>query len=430
MTDVRLESALARLAPHVDDVPAWDDVVRRARTGSRPPWKLAAVVVAVLVTGGLVAGALAEGLLNGSLDRLSAWVGDQPGEPAPEQQAVFDRENRASYAHFPSGTRVGRLLNFELRGRRHDLLGFRDGQNLCLRILPSVFPHATAVPECVPQQQLVRLGKPVAIIGGYIGVGDPGVTILYGLAADTVQRIDVRMDDEVLGPATVSNNAFLIALADDRDRTVEWPTVVLRASGANGSADFQMRTGPMFPSGSPEDLPGPDHVERVLDSGSIGWLERGEPRGEPFRWPYGEPKRIIHSRMLTPDPESSFRLAIAYGEDDDWRANGRWYCLAWLWPLIPDSWSRGCARADTIDSGLMMEGAWPSAGQEFPHWVGLASDQVARIEIFYRDGSIQPVRLNNNVFSFYVAADQESKLVAYDQQGRVVRIMMLGGLER
>jgi hypothetical protein len=38
--------------------------------------------------------------------------------------------------------------------------------------------------------------------------------------------------------------------------------------------------------------------------------------------------------------------------------------------------------------------------------------------------------LNNNVFSFYVAANQESKLVAYDQQGRVVRIMLLGGLER
>ena len=129
--------------------------------------------------------------------------------------------------------------------------------------------------------------------------------------------------------------------------------------------------------------------------------------------------------MLAPDPSSSFRLAVAYGQDADWQEHGRWFCTAWLWPTVPGSKNdRGCIRADTIDFGLTYLGTSPLAGG-FPHYVGLASDAVGRIEIFYEDGSTQDVPLSDNAFSFYVAADLHSKLVAYDREGRVVTINLL-----
>lgn len=433
MTDVQLQSALARLAPEIDETPAWDDVVRRAGAGTRLRWKLAVVAVAMLVTAGLVAGAVAEGLLNGTLDRLSAWVGDQPGEPAPDQQAAFERENAESYAHFPSGTRVGRLLSFDLDGRSHDLLGFRDGTNLCLRIVPSL-ASTVALPECVPQPLLTHLEAPLAVIGAGVRIpveDGSGRTIVYGLAADSVRRIEVVEDGHLLGGAEVENNAFFIAVPDERrspdDPPDAGPAVVLRAHGAEGFADVPVRTRPTWivRRVRAEDLPGPAHVDRTLTEGSIGWLERGEPRGEPFEWPYDFPDRVLYSRMLAPDPSSSFRLGVAYGEDPDWRENGRWHCLAWFWPLVPGSLStRGCGRDNLIAAGLTYHGVSPVAGG-FPHYVGLASDDVGRIEIFYEDGSAQQVPLRNNVFSFYVAADLHSKIVAYDHEGRVVSIHVL-----
>jgi hypothetical protein len=426
MTDAALQTALFRLAPQVDDAPAWDDVVRRARVRPRFGWKLAVAVAAMLLTAGLVAGALAEGLLNGSLDRLSAWVGDQPGEPAPEQQAAFDQENAASYAHFPSGTRVGRLLSFELDGRSHDLLGFRDGPNLCLKVVPPFSPSTNAVPECVPQPLLARVGHPVAIVGGHVRVGDPATTVLYGLAADSVQSLDILEGGVALGRAAVHNNAFLIA-GPDRARSPDEPpdtNIVLRAHGPDGSIDVPA---PAFWSRTHldlEDLPGPVRADRTFDAGSVGWLEHHEPRGEPFNWPYDFPNRVLYSRVLTPDATSSFRVALAYGEDPDWQENGRWYCLAWFWPLMPDSWSRGCGRVDLVHNGLMLEGTSPVVGA-FTHYVGIAADKVARISIFYEDGSVQRVPVNDNVFSFYLATNQSSKLVAYDDAGRVVRLFML-----
>jgi len=425
MTDARLETALSRIAPHVDARPAWDDIVLRAGTAPRAGRRLAAVAVAMLIAAGIVAGALAEGVLNGSLDRLSAWVGEQPGQPAPDQQDAFEQQNSASFAHFPNGTRVGSLLRFELEGRAHELLGFRDGTNLCLRVVPALFESTTAVPECVPQELLAHVGEPVAVVSGYVRISDPSRTVLYGFAADAVDSIEVLEDGSPLGEATVDNNAFaLVARDGPRPDEPQDPDIVLRARGSDGVTDVAAAA--LFPPhwAHVDEIPGPTRVEHAIDSGSVGWLERGEARGEPFTWPFDSPDRVLFSRVLAPDPTSSFRLGVAYGEDPDWRDNGRWYCLAWYWPLAPDSWNRGCGRVDLIRSGLSYLAASPSLAG-FPHYVGLAADQVTRLVVYYADGSTQRVPLTDNSFSFFVDASQHSKLVAYDDEGRVVRIDVL-----
>jgi hypothetical protein len=429
--ETRLQSALLLLAPRVDDAPAWGDVVARSATRPGFRWKLGALVLALLVTTGIVAGAFAQGRLHDSLARLSSWAGDQPGEPAPEEQATFDRENAAAYAHFPAGTRVGRLLQAEFDGRRFDLLGFRDGSNLCLRVAPSPVPRHPNPPECVPARELRRLGTPIATVGGHLGArlpGGSGFTMLYGLANDAVSGVEVREGGRRLGSAVVGNNAFFFAGSDHARFPAAGPRVVLRATDDQGAvADVPLETAPMISKVDPEALPGPDRAERVLTNGSIGWLERGEARGEPFTFPDHGPQRIVESRLLQPDPASSFRIGIGFARGTNWQTNGGWYCFTWLWPLIRDSSSSLCTRAESVDSGLVYAGAWMSSGLQFPLWVGLASDDVARIELVHGDGSKVPVPLADNVFSFQTRRGEAIKLVAYDSEDRVVRVEIVGG---
>jgi hypothetical protein len=396
-------------------------------------WKLAAIVAATLLATGIVAGALAEGVLSGSLDRLSSWIGDQPGDPAPDQQASFDQENALSYAHFPTGTQLGRLLTFEFEGRSHQILGFRDGSNLCIRVAPPLFDSVSR-PECVPDSELSRLGDPVAVLGGAPRALMPGdhdaITFAYGLAADSVVSVEAVDDGRTLGAAEVHNNAFFMAVprpfrSPDVDPT-QVPPLVLRAQTTTGVVDIPVKNVPFFVRDHSGDIPGPTRVERALDAGSVGWIERREPRGEPFNWPYDSPSEILYSRVVAPDPTSSFRLGVAFGQDADWREHGRWYCLAWFWPLVPDSLTgRGCTRADTVAVGPVVEGTWPSGFGEFPQFVGIASDEVNSLKVFYEDGSTKDVPLVDNLFSFYVDGVQGSKLVAYDAANRVVRVMRL-----
>lgn len=72
-------------------------------------------------------------------------------------------------------------------------------------------------------------------------------------------------------------------------------------------------------------------------------------------------------------------------------------------------------------------GAWPSSGQQFPLWVGLAADEVFRLELFHRAGEPTEVPLGDNAFAFQTRKGQPAKLVAYDSDGRVVRVEMVGG---
>jgi hypothetical protein len=253
---------------------------------------------------------------------------------------------------------------------------------------------------------------------------------VYGLAADSVQRIELLEDGRLLGRSEVENNSFFISVRGEwraEDPRAFGDNVVLRAHGADSSTDVPVRNRMrwFFRTRPAEELPGPDRVERTLTTGSLGWLELGEPRGQSFQWPYAFPDRVLYSRLLAPDPSSSFRIALAYGEDPDWRENGRWLCIAWLWPTVPGSLSsRACSRYGLIDSAMTLRGVSPIAGG-FPHYVGLVSDDVARVTIFYEDGLIQQVPVSDNAFSFHVAAELHSKIVAYDHEGRVVSIHLL-----
>jgi hypothetical protein len=419
--DAHFRSALALLAAGVDETPAWDDVVDRAETRPSFPWRAAALAVAVVATSAVVAGALAQGFFSDSFDRLSSWAGEQPGAPDPGQQAAFDRENALAYARFPSGTRIGRLLHTRVGDRPYTLFGFRAGQQLCLRLVPVPFPRNPAIPDCVPRSELARLGEPIAPIGGHVRsrlADGSGLTMLYGLVSDSVESVEVLEDGRPLGFAKVGNNAFLYAVRDEPGSAVRGPALRLRArDGAGNIRDVPFATGPLIRRVDTATLPGPDRVERRLSSGVIGWLERNEPRGEPYDWATDGFPGIVWSRYIQPDPASAFRTAIA-------RGNG--YCLAWLWPLVADSFNSFCSSRDVVASGLMYLGAWQTSGAQFPLWIGLASDEIARIELFRPDGTSDKVALRDNVLTFQTWTREKVKLVAYDHEGRVVTVEVVG----
>jgi hypothetical protein len=445
MTDVWLASALQRLAPHVDDTPAWDDVVARSRPSRASRRRIAALAIAFVLSAGISAGAVASGLLQDTLDHLSAWAGDQPGEPAPQEQAAFDEENADSpYTHFPSGTRVGRLLQFELNGRSHRLLGVRAGTTYCLKIDPPIDEPAPLRPECMSRRDLARSGKSVAVFGSSIRVEpdgpDSSYTLIYGLAADEVAALEVLEDSKVAGHARVENNAFVFAAPDaplerGRSGAASWPKVVLHArTNDSGTVDYTV-----MPEGGPivltypdkRGLPGPSIVEAHISSGTIGWLERGEARGEPFDWPHQEnfPQHIVHSRLLAPLAGSPFRLGLAYGTGTVFHNPGPWFCMAEIWPLDVDPETYGCAEADLSDQGFWfpLGTGLEHLAQESALYVGLAADEIGRLALYSQDGSVDEVPIVDNAFAFYSRVDETVKLVGWDRQGRVTGIDYLSG---
>src|SRR5689334_20938600 len=116
--------ALDALVPlRLERSPAWDDVLDRARIAPAPRryrrrrarrLVLAlAVVVVTLAIATAVAAALGHNVFGG----LSSWLNGTPGSPAPAaQQEAFSQRNGASYASFPSRTRLRLLDTQSVRG--------------------------------------------------------------------------------------------------------------------------------------------------------------------------------------------------------------------------------------------------------------------------------------------------------------------------
>jgi hypothetical protein len=86
-----------------------------------------------------------------------------------------------------------------------------------------------------------------------------------------------------------------------------------------------------------------------------------------------------------------------------------------------------CGEDDPIETGLFYSASLMSSAVQFPLWVGLAADEVARLELYHRDGSFDVVPIVDNAFSFQAARGEALKLVAYDKADRVIRIEVVGG---
>ncbi len=220
--DLLLANALDELVPSFENLPGdWQDALRQARVRTRYRARrrvLVAATAAAFGVGVLATTSFGQNVLSGTLDRLGSWVGFTPGEPAsPEQQAAFDAASAESYAHFAQGTKVGRVLSTTFDGNTYELFGFRDGASLCLRLVgPN--SHRRPPAACVPQQELVDLGQPAAVVaaGDVFTRGEAIATAVYGVAADAVDRVEIETASGERHQARLAGNAFLYLASGNR----------------------------------------------------------------------------------------------------------------------------------------------------------------------------------------------------------------------
>lgn len=167
-----------------------------------------------------------------------------------------------------------------------------------------------------------------------------------------------------------------------------------------------------------------------MHGGRIGWVDRREERGEPLdasRDKFNLRRGAEFARVLAPDEASSKRIVITVhaggGASSPQRPPAR---VGLCTTTVSRDGSMGtCVPLDrpferwpfTFGYGNMGEGA------QFASVAGVASDDVARLEIFTATGNQVHVPLKDNAFLADVAlARFPVKMVAYDAEGRVIAI--------
>jgi hypothetical protein len=435
--DERLREELDRFVPATLG-PDWEGVLRLAGRRRRRAAVASAAFVAALA-GILGATPLGSGIVH-SLGGFSTWLTGQPGSPvSPKEQQAFDEANARSWLGFPAGTQLRRLADVTdpATGTTIDLLGFRTKSTLCLRVSLLGKVHGGTL-SCAPLADLRAAGAPVRVVLVDHGFGHGTKTAWYGLdrltapayqvtagiAADGVRRVVL---DDASGRHVVraASNAFLyVATKPDIGQRVrriwaETDTNRIRvpfAPAPFGMGGYVVRHPP---------APGPTKVDRKVSGGTIGWLDRREPRGQPLdvlprRGRGLVTRHVVFGRVIAPDPSRPLRVVVTLSHS----RHGHLPKGLCTWVIGRGGGAGGgCAvRADMFSRGPLVTGLGMGGGSsEFETMIGLASDDVARIVAFVGDGQTMPVSLTDNVYVVDIARSRlPAKLVAYDADGRVI----------
>lgn len=407
----------------VDQPPADSSRLMRIRT--RPVLALALALVIVAAAVGVT--------LAATLGTFGNWLTGTPGTPAPvADQAAFQAANAHFYAAFPKQTTLNRLITRRFEGASYQLDGFRSGDELCLRLASAEIDEGSLL-SCVPRIALTRAKAPaqVAMIDFPVGskplghgrFSSPTAAVTFGFTADSIRSLALTDKSGRRTQAAVSHDAFLavrshpssgsrtrqIAATDKQGRTVSVPfaPVLFGASGIRV-------VNPNVPQ------PGPSRVQRHVKPGTIGWLIHERPQGSslatagiPVSRLYGAHSfGVRFARVIQPDPNSNVRIVVyTIGKrhnicmEIDTAAGG----------------GGGCSIHFNTPLNGSLEGA--NGGDQFALLAGLASDDVARIDLYLSDGERWPVALKDNTFAVQAPRDHfPATLVAYDNHGRIIGI--------
>jgi hypothetical protein len=442
--DELLRTELPRLA-HDHAPPDWDAVVAgsgltQERARRRRLTAGAALVLAAAVIG--LATPLGAAIARG-LDGFSAWITGQPGSPvSSKEQRSFDRANARSWVSFPQGTKLRRLITQRVGSTTVELLGFRSGTStLCLRL--SVQGQSrTSTQSCAPLAALRVSGAPVRVflVDQPVGKGSKrawygidhlrssNLQITAGVAADGVRSV-VLHDDQGRHEVAATSNAFLYV--------AQQPEVAQRVKSISARTAAGLVSVPFSPSPfgfggySPPPTAPTVPIERKVNGGKIGWLERHEARGRPLsvlpsrlqhallgsRVFRGKSK-IVFGRVVTPDPTIPLRVVLTLNAHHvGGPAAGLCTSL-----VGPSGGGSGCSpypdlfKRSPVSVGLSGDGPG-----EFVQVDGVASDDVDHLRALLKGGQWSPVPLVDNAFVVSLSrSNLPARLVAYDRDGKVI----------
>jgi hypothetical protein len=440
-----LDSAVPRGNATLAD---WDDVLRRS--GSRARKRLPKLLTAALATAATVA-LLATplgGAIARSLGNFSDWVTGAPGKPAPAaDQRWLDQANAGSVAPFAAKAQLRELIERRIGSATYTLFGFRSANAVCLRLVVSGVEGSGPQLSCLARSDLQRshdLAIPLRanLSFGHVGplprtAGDPPTVpralASFGFVAGGVRRV-VLESDQGSSQAAVANGAFLHVL--DRPRRGTW---------VRGGSAFDARGRPhqiaivVSVSGERSRLPrlrpqGPARVTREVRGGTIRWFQSRGPRGADgtevaalFRHPRPRLPRWVpmiqpgsFARLIQADTRDFLREFVAAGDRPGTICAG----------LVTRGGSgAGCRPLRKLFSNGPLAIGWgfSGAGQQFWTVDGLASDDVARVEIFLGTGEHFPAPLHDNVLIVRLpAAKFPARVVAYDSHDEVIAIHTIG----
>jgi hypothetical protein len=440
-----VSDALNILVEPFEVTPRWDAVVADAGVGERrssTSWRTVAIA-AVFATVLLAAAAYAAGFG----DSFSSWLTGSPGAPAPAaEQQGFAQRNQVAFASFPAGTKLRLLLRKTVGGTSFDLLGFRNGDAYCLRLIRTDLPQGIGRNECLRSEELRGHSALVANdVWFRVGKPEQSITGVYGFAADDVTSVRVTRSRGA-ERVDVENNVFL-SLQSQPSGTVRHhplPNPVLAAAAILASGKVQnvpyvvegqgiISNGrrPTVPSyfgvRGPTHAAGPSRVTAPIRHPTIGWLDRREKRGDPL-----PPQRYMtfhFGRVVQPDPDDPIRVGVAIGDARGFTRGhaitGNALCVIDFQPLARAAGSVSCSPAPFQNGGLML-GPWLSS--PITHFNGVAADGIARVAVYLAGGRLVEAALRDNVFAVAVPqAELGGKLVGYDASGRVAAIVPLSG---
>ena len=438
--DSLLAERLSALEDPLDDSD-WGDVLRRAleqpldwrrRFRGRRALLIAAVVAALMLVLGV---ALAE-----TLGGFSGWLSGKPGSPAsPTEQHAFQQANARSWASFPSGSNLRRLIVTRAGGSTFRLFGFRSGDEVCLRLTANGVNRGARM-SCIPRLELEQAKAPAVVVmvdapfgkahvkhparpdGFFNGVQDASAS--FGLVANNVSSVELEAGGKT-EHAFMGGRAFLLVR-----RHVPFCSGVDRVFAIDTAREkiaVPFRRSPCrIPSFSlKKPRYGPTQIDRKPLRRAIAWLDNHEPRGlslrqagVPRRWLPRAHHGIHFARVLQPDPGNHIRVVIYLA--------GRHNAICTM--TITGARSGGGGTASLFDYPLA-----PSVsgfgGAQSALISGIASDAISRIDLFLNDGERWPVPFKDNAFVVLAPrVDLPAKLVGYDSQGKVVAIQDLTSL--
>lgn len=420
----------------------WPDVRRRAGDRNGRHRVLGAVVVAAVLAG--VAVSPLGGTISNTLDGFSDWLTGTPGEDvAPSKQRAFEKATP-----FAGDPRLRELLKVDLDGRQFFLYGFETRQVVCLRVAVRALEGVGPQAACVSRADLRRSADLVLPVKANLSVGHigplprtaddpltvPKYLLTFGVAAGEVRRVAVETDRGAT-PAVVGNGAFLHVVAPGRRgvwaRSVRATTSTGRAQivpiSVNASGQPSLRTGLR--------ARGPATVERKVTGGTISWFARREARGVAARAASLRQNCCTgFARIVYPDPDDFLGVAIGdktLPSSDAPPPFGPIPADAICVGLVSGSgFGVGCQDPDTLFQRGPLALSWGFSGAGQQSWIvsGIASDDVARIEVFLGNGEHWRAPLRDNATAFRVQrAKFPARIVGYDAAGRVIDVKTIRG---